>query len=34
MARTKVIAIAVCYSGPLDERERLVAPVRIPPRNQ
>jgi FAD/FMN-containing dehydrogenase len=25
---TKVIAIAVCYSGPLDEGERLIAPVR------
>ena len=24
----KVIAIAVCYSGPLDEGERLIAPVR------
>jgi FAD/FMN-containing dehydrogenase len=30
----KVIAIAVCYSGPLDEGERLVVPVRIPPRIQ
>jgi FAD/FMN-containing dehydrogenase len=24
----KVVAIAVCYSGPLDEGERLIAPVR------
>ena len=24
----KVIALAVCYSGPLDEGERLIAPVR------
>ena len=25
---TKLIAIAVCYSGPLDEGERLIAPIR------
>jgi FAD/FMN-containing dehydrogenase len=25
---TKVVAIAVCYSGPLEEGERLIAPVR------
>jgi len=25
---SKVIAIAICYSGPLDEGERLIAPVR------
>jgi FAD/FMN-containing dehydrogenase len=25
---TKVVALAVCYSGPLDEGERLIAPVR------
>jgi FAD/FMN-containing dehydrogenase len=25
---TKVVAIAVCYDGPLDEGERLLAPVR------